>query len=523
MRYYQLILTTLLLIAVYLGIFILLHDRSSDFYEDNQKIDRSNGLRGVLVNGSNSIVVRNFNENKNDHEGLILSSSNLVNSFSMTFKYKFDRFKLFSENSKKRDRINLVLGMATDLEPANFAIFAKSFREFNDDAAVIIFMNYPIVTKNVHIAKVNNITLIEFKLNEVLPLHLQKYHPSTLRWILKYHLLFNEKFSFLSTINRVILIDVRDSMFQSDPFKVLDISDNILHVVGEETRLPIGDCTWNRGWILDCFGEEMLNALSVKPIICSGVTLGSVNVIADYLHQMNSILSGKSFGHFPFCERNGVDQGVHNVIVYANLLLTPVKVDYEQDLLVSHMQTSLNSNALEFGDVVLNLFLNSPISIVHQYDRWYKVQMHAATKYIDWINVTSSSDVWNDSIWCNKNYDFIPNRDMFFGQCDAGSYRAFTIATCCERCFNYKKIMNVTCTGFAHSDGVCYFKKCENDYIVDIYGKYQRLKEFVKAGVQNEEYNELRFKLLFSEQKINDFGALSVVDSGMLRLDATTR
>lgn len=530
MKYLQLVTTALSLIATYLLAFMVFHG-SSDTGYFYLKFDRLNTLRG-FTNTTNDVVLTQvgFENSTNDdvttvthhsNGGSLQSFSYTSDDFHVTFNYKFDHFKLLRDNRKRRDKIDLILGMATDIEPSNFAIFSKSFREFNHDAAVVIFMNYPIVAKNLHIANVNNITLIEFKIADVHPRYLQNYHPSTLRWILKYHLLFNEKFSFLTIMNRVILIDIRDSMFQSDPFKVLNISDNVLHVVGEETRLPIGDCAWNRGWILDCFGEEMLNSLSTNPIICSGVTLGTVNVVSDYLYQMNKILYGKGFGHFPSCERNGVDQGVHNVLIYANLLQVLVKVNYEQDLLVSHMQSSINSNPLDFTDSVLNLFQNSPISIVHQYDRWYKLQMHLATKYIDWMNTNNSSDVWQNSNMCHENYNFIPNRDMFFGQCDAGSFRAFTIATCCERCYNYKKLMNVTCTGFAHSDGVCYFKKCDNDYIRENFRSYQRLMAFVQAGVTNEEYSSLRFKLLFSEQKINDFGSLSIVDSGMLRLGMT--
>lgn len=533
MRYMQLIIIALSLVAVYLVTFVVFHGSSDAGNVNSLKIDRSNALRGI-INKNKSVgtetknvisvnvtraIVHDFHETKINYEGLLGSSSNSSNNFRMIFNYKYDHYKLFGSNNKKRDKIDLILGMATDLDPSNFAIFAKSFREFNNDAAVIVFMNYPIVTKNLHIAKINNITLIEFKLGDVYPVYLRKYHPSTLRWILKYHLLFNEKLSLLSIINRVILIDIRDSMFQSNPFTALSISDNILHVVGEETRLPIGDCSWNRGWILDCFGEEMLQSLSMNPIICSGVTLGSVNVVSDYLYQMNNVLLGKRYGRFPSCERNGVDQGVHNVLVYANMLQVPVKVNYEQDLLVSHMQSSMNSNVLDFTDNVINLFMGIPISIVHQYDRWYKLQVYVAKKYIDWMDISDSTEVWNDANMCHKNYVFIPNRDMFFGQCDAGSYRAFTIATCCERCYNYRKLTNITCTGFAHSDGVCYFKKCGNDYVEEYYKDYQKLMAYIRAGVTNQKYNDLRLKLMFSEQKINDFGVLSIVDSGMLRLN----
>ena len=69
--------------------------------------------------------------------------------------------------------------------------------------------------------------------------------------------------------------------------------------------------------------------------------------------------------NFPSCERNGVDQGLHNVIIHYKFI-DEVKI-WKQKLgsLVAHLQ-SLKSIVRE-GDV-LNYF-GETVSIVHQYDR----------------------------------------------------------------------------------------------------------------------------------------------------------
>ena len=160
MRYMRLIIIALSLVAVYLVTFVVFHGSSDDGNDNSLKIDRSNALRGI-TNNNKSVgtvvetlvetknvtsvnvkrdIVHDFHKTKINYEGLLGSSSNSSN-FRMIFNYKYDHYKLFGSN-KRRDKIDLILGMATDLDPSNFAIFAKSFREFNNDSAVIVFMNY---------------------------------------------------------------------------------------------------------------------------------------------------------------------------------------------------------------------------------------------------------------------------------------------------------------------------------------------------------------------------------------------
>lgn len=76
---------------------------------------------------------------------------------------------------------------------------------------------------------------------------------------------------------RVWMIDVRDSFFQSDPFSFVTEQRTAsssggssngagLHVFSGVESFPIKECGWNSGWIKDCFGAQVLNSVGSKVI-----------------------------------------------------------------------------------------------------------------------------------------------------------------------------------------------------------------------------------------------------------------
>jgi len=112
----------------------------------------------------------------------------------------------------------------------------------------------------------------------------------------------------------IMLIDARDSFFQSNPFANLpretdtNRPDGLLFLYGENadaTRL--GKSTKNRKWILNGYGEATLEALKDKPTICSGSTMGENIAIETYLRAM--------VNEHDECKikMTGSDQGFHNV------------------------------------------------------------------------------------------------------------------------------------------------------------------------------------------------------------------
>jgi hypothetical protein len=95
----------------------------------------------------------------------------------------------------------------------------------------------------------------------------------------------------------LLLLDSRDSFFQSNPFDdlprtVVDpeeggMTEGLLYLFGENasaTRLGIS--TKNRRWISVGYGERTMEAIQEKPTICSGSTMGERIAIETYLRAM---------------------------------------------------------------------------------------------------------------------------------------------------------------------------------------------------------------------------------------------
>jgi hypothetical protein len=147
------------------------------------------------------------------------------------------------------------------------------------------------------------------------------------------------------------------------------------HVFKGVEDITIGECGWNGGWVKDCFGPTLLSEIGSKNIICSGVSIGTMDTVFEYLTLMDDVVMGRKVspiaqrGRFPTCERNGVDQGVHNVLVHKGLI-GGLKVWSQRDSPVVNLQAR---RAVVAGVEVRNEARGVAL-VVHQYDRYPELQ-----------------------------------------------------------------------------------------------------------------------------------------------------
>lgn len=155
----------------------------------------------------------------------------------------------------------------------------------------------------------------------------------------------------------------------------------------------------------------MLNKVGRNNIICSGVSVASIDIAMLYLRLMNDITLGSTAttrlntyydeyinlyltaglsnvrntndiaslarvpgfsNKFPGCERNGVDQGVHNVLLH-NSIIPHVKLFAQGDGPVANMQAGLykartNEGPSRSHTIIYNSG-GSKYAVAHQYDR----------------------------------------------------------------------------------------------------------------------------------------------------------
>ncbi|KAL3791269.1 hypothetical protein HJC23_000886 [Cyclotella cryptica] len=115
--------------------------------------------------------------------------------------------------------------------------------------------------------------------------------------------------------SHVLILDVRDSYFQSNPFEFEQStisSDSCRLDLFEENReaVNIGKSSYNSKWIKSAYGKDAFESMAEKPVICSGSSMGSKNAIELYSTAMVAQFDKTK------CKQVGCDQGFHNYLYY---------------------------------------------------------------------------------------------------------------------------------------------------------------------------------------------------------------
>lgn len=278
---------------------------------------------------------------------------------------------------------NLILAQAYNYDFAQLAPFIVSLRQTNFDGDVVMFSNrlsedtksrlkdHGIRVQEFHYRghEVRNSAYIVWPWLRWLrycpiPFPIKKailrpiVNIPWVRMILYYDFLAGN----LGRYDNVMLTDVRDVVFQVDPF-VPGVRPGIRAVL-EDASMRIGTSTANIDWITDLFGPAVLAELADRPISCSGTIIGDAPSMLKYL---------RAFIETAFTVRstrlNGGDQGIHNFLVYKRLgnLVTLLRNEESEMLTMGYMPRE--SPFPQDADGRLVDGQGRAYSVLHQYDR----------------------------------------------------------------------------------------------------------------------------------------------------------
>lgn len=164
--------------------------------------------------------------------------------------------------------------------------------------------------------------------------------------------------------SNVTIADVRDVLFQRDPFSFQREKD--LACFLEDDRTAIKNCEFNRAWITEGFGKDALHKVGDNVISCSGVTIGTRTAMMGYLEQMvDHMLRLKFHG-------NGIDQGVHNYILYNNRVPEVQLFKNGRGPVLTMGRTTDLPNRFDADGFLLNDD-GTVANVLHQYDRHVEV------------------------------------------------------------------------------------------------------------------------------------------------------
>lgn len=240
---------------------------------------------------------------------------------------------------------NLILCLAANYALADIAPFVVS-RRLHVDADVVVF-SANMDAAFYAAATDYGLTVLDADLGAY-----PTFHPQTARFF-RYQQFLAQCGSLYKD---VLITDVRDVVFQGDPF-AMDRDRSVSFAA--EDRL-IGECPINTDWLRSAYSGEVADRLADRPISCSGTTIGRFDDIATYIDLMCAEASSTR------CPTvGGIDQGFHNYICYE------IKPDFaaldESDHIINTVgYTSAERLSVEDGRVLVD---GRFAPVVHQWDR----------------------------------------------------------------------------------------------------------------------------------------------------------
>jgi len=175
------------------------------------------------------------------------------------------------------------------------------------------------------------------------------------RWIMYYFYLSNLRKNY----SKILLTDVRDVIFQLDPFDFK--SDEDLCFFLEDIRMKINICEINTQWIRDLFGEEILAKLGDNYISCAGTIIGSPPKLQNYLKKFMEII-------FKIDITKSSPQAVHNYLIYMNLIDDFQLFENENGPVLSMHHKISDTIRLNKKGLIINNN-DKVVNVIHQYDR----------------------------------------------------------------------------------------------------------------------------------------------------------
>lgn len=158
---------------------------------------------------------------------------------------------------------------------------------------------------------------------------------------------------------KVLMTDVRDVIFQDDPFRDPLPADMVAFL--EAPHMKYGAEPMNDGWIVENYSKNMLSGLIGKRISCCGTVMGTEEGTIDYLRTfLAEIPRLHSLEH-------GADTSIHNVLV--DRLQGRMAVAENMTDAVGTIGANAMSDFKLNPDGLIVQPGGHPVPVLHQYDR----------------------------------------------------------------------------------------------------------------------------------------------------------
>lgn len=243
---------------------------------------------------------------------------------------------------------NLIMGVALGYSLDKVKPFVMSLRKYYDDYIVFVTDNVSDEMKKFYNDYNVHTYIPEEQMNKntvIIDRHRYYYDCIT---------------SNFEDIESVFLVDIRDIVFQDNPFK--DYPKYDLEFFAEPEIFK--NCNHNSPWLRNVYGDDRVQKIANEYVVCCGTTMGSREGILNYLETMiEEIKRIESNGRKL---SGGEDQPLHNHLVYNNVFKN-FRINHSGKGLVATMH---HSKTLNFNRKGYLLNDNGELTpVIHQYDR----------------------------------------------------------------------------------------------------------------------------------------------------------
>ena len=174
------------------------------------------------------------------------------------------------------------------------------------------------------------------------------------------------------TYDRILITDVRDVVFQCDPFAFPWPAG--VNATLEDLSVSIGGCPFNSHWVREHLGQAALDGMADRPVSCSGTTVADQASLLAYLDRMAALLVPPTTGE----RMAGYDQSVHNHLIHTGQIPSLTLHDNGGPILT--LAQTRGEPEIDADGFVLNESGERAV-IVHQYDRKPALFKHIRDRY----------------------------------------------------------------------------------------------------------------------------------------------
>lgn len=250
----------------------------------------------------------------------------------------------------------LVMGLAAHYGATELAPFVLSLRQsgYTGDIALL---TYGCSAETAEFLRAHRVRMIPFTGLAAMPMSMNSARMFRyLDWFIELFLNAPAEIDY----GRILLTDIRDVVFQGDPFARAPVGRVLFFL---ESNRTIGECAINGDWMTRAYGPAVARELSDQPVSCAGTVMGTPDGLLEYLaHMVRDIIAVPPQHRF-----SGVDQAIHNVILARRLVEGSVAVENGGTVMTVPTAESTGLHLLDDG-----LIANpdgSISAVVHQYDR----------------------------------------------------------------------------------------------------------------------------------------------------------